>query len=195
MGQRRRSGLPICPLCALQDDLVEQPAPGPGLRLFVCTGHTPPYEISVDTYAEMDGAEGLYLEYGLDESLLRCVGAGAGHRPGDGFVEHAVVEYRLSGENPEGYRACVERWGHHTITPKRYTASVYIALRLGALARQGLVARQRAKGTGHFDYNDRLEYWAPSSTPADTPLLSWQQFAEREGLDPEFPFAKEALSG
>ena len=193
MVQRRRSALPVCPLCGHQDDLVEEPSPGPGLRLFTCTGHSPPYEISVPTYDEMEGAEGLYAEYGLDESLLRCVGAGAGHRPGDGFVEHAVAEYRLSLENPKGYRACLQAWGHTTIEPRRYTASVYIALRLGALSREERIVYRPGPGTGHFSYNDQVGYWAPAPADPGAALLSWAGFAEREGLDPAFPYAREAL--
>jgi len=106
---RRPSPRPVCKVCGHDDELAEGSPVGPGLRLWICSGHTPAYEFTTGAWQDF-GGEGVYAEYGLDESLLRSVQAGFGHRTGDGFVEHAVVEFRLSVENPAGYRVCLENW-------------------------------------------------------------------------------------
>jgi hypothetical protein len=193
MTSRKPSARPVCPLCAGDDDLAENASPSPGRRQFTCAAHKAPYTFTINMYKEFPGGEGLYAQYGIDDTLVSCVNGGYGHHSGDGYIEHAVVEYRLSIENPDGYRACLEAWGHTTIKAKHYTATVYLGLRLGALSRQGAVLHRPGPGTGHFHYNSELGYWASATAAADAGSLSWADFAKRERLDASFPYARVAL--
>jgi len=38
-----------------------------------------------------------------------------------------------------------------------------------------------------------VSYWTRPGADVDAGLLSWKEFADREGLDASFPYAKRAL--
>jgi hypothetical protein len=179
-----RRPMPVCPLCAHQDHLVET-APG----MFECGAH--PGRLLL-ARVEADGFTSFAGE--LQEELLRCVGSGPGHRAGDGMVEYPVVEWRLSILARGLYRAVLDLYPHATMqaVPGGKSASWYIArFGLGILLSQRVLASVYGPGTGAFVWDYRISYWALPHQP--TQLISWAEFAAREGLDPSFPYARLAL--
>lgn len=173
----------VCPLCALQDDLDPPTLLADDVWQFVCRGHhkdgPSPYAFEVSSKKEVwHESGGLATELGLWEDLPAAL------VPGEPFVEYGVVEYRYAVAHPAEYRMLVDTYGHTSSGPKRYTASVYIAKTLGALCREGIVSVSSGRGTGYWDYNSRISYWALSGSPAaDVEPLTWSTVAASLGIN------------
>ncbi|WP_209716512.1 hypothetical protein [Marmoricola sp. OAE513] len=142
------------------DDIAGVRTPD-GLYLFECTepvhpdGHAT-YEWLADlSPAAADGLGGLADELSLGSVLPELV---AGF--GGGWYEYGLVEKRYAETDPDGFDEMVRRWGHTARESKPYTASSYLAGTLGRLAREGAVAFRYGAGTGRWDYNSQISYWA-----------------------------------
>lgn len=172
----------VCPLCA-SDDLVTLRSDGPDLWVFVCTAEQShhPYEWQpVGTPHFEPGRVGIAEELGVYDDLLRCL------EPGE-CVEYGIVEHRFAGASPAAYRQLVERYGHVSVQPSKYTASAFLSHALSQLAREGLVELSWTKGTGYWTYLTRVSAWALVGTGADPAVstLNWSDFAVDSGLDPD----------
>lgn len=107
-----------------------------------------------------DGLTGLADELQLAEVLPGLISKLS---PGWWF-EYGLVERAYARQDREGFRRMVDQWSHTAVTPKRYTASSYLAGVLGRLSAQGRIAYHPGRGTGRWSYNSSISYW--SSLPA-----------------------------
>ena len=88
----------------------------------------PPDVLHVADIAEpTPGRVGLAEDLDVYDALLRCVQR-------EECVEYGVVEYRYFVDSPDSYRALVARYGHTSLKPTRYSASVFLAHALGQLS-------------------------------------------------------------
>ena len=95
------------------------------------------------------------------------------------------MEHRYSQLRSDVYTKLLERYGHTRLGPKQYTASAFIAKTLGSLADRGEILYREGPATGYWKYNSAISYWAlPPEIQDDRPLLSYEEFAVSEGLDP-----------
>lgn len=173
----------VCPLCGTQDDL-ETPTPLPdGAWQFVCRGFHQPSPYGFETSADQKLAphpEGLAAELGLWEDLPKLLSVG------EPWVEYGIVEYRYALAHPVEYGMLVEKYGHTAGGPKKFTASAFIARTLGHLAADDIVAASFHPGTGYWKHNNPISFWVDPASflTSDSDVITWQQFAEKEGFDP-----------
>ena len=82
---------------------------------------------------------------------------------GPDFVPYGEVEDALAEQYPEALHALIREYGHRWRDPDnpsgRYSASVYLAARLGELAREGLLEQKSGPATGPWAYNGTYEWW------------------------------------
>lgn len=172
-----RPALQVCPLCATTDD-VTLSSDGPDLWRFTCAaeGDHHPYEwVPTGQVLAEPGRNAAAEDLGVYDELLRCVHAGE-------LVEYGIVEHRFAAAMPDVYRQLVDRYGHRSLKPSSYTASAFLSHALGQLAREGLLVLSWTKGTGYWDYLDRVSAWRLPGEPDAAPT-SWSEFAAREGID------------
>ncbi len=174
----------ICPLCGFDDDVTVSELSGNNSWQFRCTGgnryHAAPYFWDVAFEHRSTSHEGICAELGLYDDLPGCVPAG------QSWVEHGIVEYLYKKAHPDTYRELVDRYGHIAKAPKRFTASVILALTLGRLADEGVVAyRPKLPATGFWSYNGTVGNWAPLPPPAGDGHTTWSAWAIAQGLDPQ----------
>lgn len=107
----------------------------------------------------------------------------------DGWVEHGVVEHELAEAHPDTYRELVARMGHATIDDDASaSASSYLSRLLGTLTRDDEVERREVDATGLWSTNGTISAWRALPTdehetePSDD-VLSWEEFAEANGID------------
>lgn len=100
-------------------------------------------------------------------------------------AEYGVIEHLFAHAYPEDYVLLWRRHGHvATHRSKRYTLSAYLGGLLGKLWRHGSIVFLPYHGTGRWTYNSGISAWA-NPRFAELPVLSWQRFAEQQGIDPE----------
>jgi hypothetical protein len=115
---------------------------------------------------------------------LACVDATA--------VEYGVVEWRFAARSPSAYRTLVKEYGHRSIAPTTYSASMFLAHALGQLEREGLLEKGWTAGSGCWDYLTRVSAWATKGVPMTT-VVSWEAWAKEQQLAPR-PWAPPALA-
>lgn len=138
---------------------------------FICriSGHPErygdPYVWSVTDEPGMDLGQALGLDLG---STLPKAVRDASSAADNGWVEYGLVERAFALANPDDWRLLLARYDHryfwgNTATQKElpYTASRYLAGRLGDLSRRGDVRYRDGKGTGYWCYLSRVSHWAP----------------------------------
>lgn len=151
-----------CPLHSSPsyDDIAGTRTPD-GLYLFECpetTNHPVPgpYSWLVDFSSEAAALGGLADELDLATILPEIVNTRSEWR------EYGLIEKAYAEAHPLDWNRMVERWGHTARdVGKQYTASSYLAGTLGRLARDGAIAFRYGPGTGRWDYNNPISYWAP----------------------------------
>ena len=173
----------LCPLCGRDDPITIEPI-ADGIWRYTCSNtvkHSV-YTWSGTATSAMDDpttdnkAEGL----GLYSDLPHCL------VPGEPFVEYGVVEYRFSLLRPDVYAELIDDYGHTRQGPMKYTASAFIAKAMGTLADRGEVLYKPGRATGYWAYNSGISYWAlPPGPENPNEVLTYREFAMREGLDPE----------
>ena len=101
-----------------------------------------------------------------------------------GPSEHGVVEHLFAHAYPADYVTLWRLFGHvNTHGSKGYTVTVYLALRLGSLVREGAIAARATRATGCWSYNSAITAWSPVGS-RDGDVLSWERFALTNGFDP-----------
>ena len=118
---------------------------------------------------DVPGLTGLAEELELDRELPAALAA-----LGDGWFEYGLVERSYARRQPAGFARMVEQWSHTAIAPKQYTASAYIAGVLGRLARAGDIVYRSAPGTGRWDYNYQISWWAAPPGGRWDQRTSWE---------------------
>jgi hypothetical protein len=173
-----------CPSCFRADD-VTQVRGFEGLWTFTCAndkGHDPvgPYAWEGSNDPDGTGDDVRRSLAPLFGPLQSCVVAG------EPFVEYGVVEWRFQRVAPALFKELVDEHGHRTLNSKetKKTTSAYLAQALGLLAADGELVAVDGKATGVWSYNGQVRYWAVAPAPPTTTRLSWADFAEKNGLDP-----------
>ena len=184
----KRPKKPMCPLCVQEQGYLASAHIGDGVWLHTCTNTanhgTKPYSWQ-ESPDDHDDAKygGLAEEWGVYDDLLACF------TPGEPFIEYGIVEYRYKQRNPGRYALLVNEYGHTAGSPgpSSYTASKFLAGRLGEMFRRGdlLFHDHDGKGTGRWQYNNPASYWALAVAEPSTESLTWAEFATSAGLDPE----------
>jgi hypothetical protein len=132
------------------------------------------------TARDLREGTGIMARLGLHDALLEAIG------PGTPLLEFGVVEYRYAYTDPDAYRELLERYGHVAITGgARNTASWMIGRALWALYHNGELVRRPVPATGRWRYLRDVQSWALPPGPQDDRVLSWEEFADGEGFDPE----------
>lgn len=168
----------VCPICAFDDDVETLLAADEWVMTCRNQKH-PLFEWRPKDQGAKPGSyrTGVGEELGVYDDLLACVC--------DGFAEYGVIEHRYSKRVPEAYQFLVTRYGHTAKAPSHYTASAFLGGALGQLWREALVEGVWGPATGYWSYNGRVGSYAPSGTPEDSHILSWEHFAEKTlGVDP-----------
>jgi hypothetical protein len=132
--------------CPLQD----HPVPGPYV-----------WPASGEEHVDFGAALGL----DLGASLILAVRT-ASDEHGEGRVEYGLVERAFGLAEPDDWGVLLARYDHRwyhggdaTRKTLPYTASKYLAGRLGALGRLGDIRYSPAKGTGYWSYLAKVSAW------------------------------------
>jgi hypothetical protein len=118
-------------------------------------------------------------EFGLFDHLPECL------VQGEPFVEYGVVEHRFSKLFPEDYQKMIDQYSHTRLGPTQYSASAFIAKALGILADWGVVQYREGRATGYWSYNGTLSYWRLPDENAKPGVVTYEEFALQNGLDPK----------
>jgi len=184
--------LHYCPLHAHE---VVRPSRLPdGASLFECpltTGHVepgplrwlkdnPPPALSSENGAagagnsrQSGGPSGLAKELDLARELPAALAEHRGR-----WVEYGVLEHTYARRRPDDFARLVEIYRHTAIAAKAYTASSYLAGRLGDLARLGTIALRFGPATGRWNYNVEISWWTLAPAPDWADRTSWQDLRE-----------------
>jgi len=179
-GPKKRPSRPqhqISPICAHDDDLEELVVDDAWVRICSDSAH-PPFEWipTVGRPGIEAGRTAVGLEFGVYDDLLLCVT--------DGLSEYGVIEYRYSQLNPLAYGELVKRYSHRVLGPTRYSTSSFLGGALGQLFREGLVAGGMGRMSGYWSYLSKAGMYGPLGTPMSDQILTWAQFAETIGAEP-----------
>lgn len=117
---------------------------------------------------DIQGVSGLAAELGLDIALPAIIAAQHSR-----WVEYGIVEHGYAHSHPDDFAQIVALFGHRGITPKKYTASAFIARALGDLSRAGHVLYHPGKATGRWAYNSDISWWAVAPASDWDSRLSW----------------------
>lgn len=150
----------FCPLCA-SDDYTTDVATPDGESLAHCADRshgldgftwdpTPPKPTNVRS-------DGIGAELDIWDKLLECV-------PADGDPHsYGEVEDRLFSMYPAEAATLQNRYGHKwrdgNKSEGRYSMSVYLALRLRELEKEGHLALSWGPATGPWAYNEIISHW------------------------------------
>jgi hypothetical protein len=185
----------LCPVCHYADDVTMERLTG-GLVRYTCAARHPDgHEFIWETSREQasgggDRSPGTGVTADLFDPMLHCV------LPDEPFVEYGIVEYRLSQQFPELYRAHIAERGHVMLEPSRVTASnSRFGPTLVRLAANGLLTRIFGKATGAWSYNGRTTYWARPGAPTNR-TRTWEQYCETAGRPTAWTYEdRQAASG
>lgn len=181
-----------CPLCGDDEDVVAVDLGG-GLLEYPCqrTRHDGGAFVWTRVSAQLGAPDrdaregtGLAAELGMYDDLPQCLIAG------EPWVEYGIVERRYREAWPDAFAKVVERYGHSDRQHKRrYTASAYTAMILGALRDRGRVVSMGRPGpaTGFWSYNSTVHYWALPPGPPTNTMLTYEQWTRAHGRDPAQP--------
>ena len=113
--------------------------------------------------------DGYAAELGLATELPTAIAQYRGK-----WVEYGVVERAYALQCSDDFAAIVSRYSHTAISPKRYTASSFLAGVLGVLSKQGTVLYHLGPATGRWKYNGTISWWAVTQEPDwESARLSW----------------------
>jgi hypothetical protein len=174
-------GRQVCPLCALDDDdLMSWQLEAPGLWRFTCMNHTPAYSWLTTGTSTVDekGGEGIAHELGVYDDLLALF-----TEPGP-YLEWGIVEHRYAERRPAAYKDLVERYSHTAFGPTQYSASAFLGLAAGRLAREGHLALRFVDATGYWEYNGKISAFCLAPAAEDASLVTWESYAREHGCDP-----------
>lgn len=133
--------------------------------------------------ADSSEGSGLAAELGMYETLPELI---AGDEP---WIEYGILERRFREEHPGAFAAVLDRYPHREHGHHGYTASMYIAMILGALRDRGSVMSMGKPGpaTGYWSYNGSVHYWARPPGPPTDDMLTYAEWAQSTGRDPQRP--------
>jgi hypothetical protein len=184
MSAPSRPARQVCPLCS-RDDLIAVEPMGPGVWQYTCANRKHgsagfAWQATATQRVDEPPDDDKAARLGMYDDLPACL------VPGEPFLEYGVVEHRFSQRRPDVYQKLIDDYSHTRLQRRKpYTASVFIALALGRLAKHGEVLYRVGPATGYWSYNEVISYWALPPGPVDVGVrLTWAQYAEANGLDP-----------
>lgn len=172
----------VCQLCTLDDDdIVIWEPEAPGLWRYTCTNHDPAHTWLTTGEGAFDdsGSTGIAEELGVYDDLLALF-----TEPGP-YLEWGVIEHRYAQLRPTVYSELVGKYSHTAFGPTKYSASAFLGQAAGKLAREGHLSLQWVPATGYWKYNGKVGGFTLAPAADDAPVVSWVEFAQNEGIDPE----------
>ena len=125
--------------------------------------------------------DGIAAGLGLYDDLPPLVNAGE-------WAETGLIEYRYALAHPDTYAETLQRWGHVSQGPRRYSTTSFIGSTLGQLSRATNISYREGTGSG-FAKGSRVGYWTQHPSADGQSEMSWEGFAAEAGLDPTvWPF-------
>jgi hypothetical protein len=121
---------------------------------------------------------GIGAQLGVYEDVFLCLS------PGEPWLEHGIVEHRYKELCPGAYREMIDRWGHVTQGPRRYSVTAFLTRVWSQLAGYGVLAAQLGPATGLYDHNGTIMYWAVPPGPDAQRIQTWADFAADLGISP-----------
>src|ERR671936_572556 len=85
---------------------------------------------------------------------------------------------------PAAYLEMIDRWGHVSQGPRRYSVTAFLTRAWSQLARDGLLAMRLGPATGLYEHNGSILYWAFPPGPEAHRIRTWADFAADLGLSP-----------
>ena len=156
---------------------------------FTChrNGHPGAADFSWPFVPEPVNLAGDTLGLGLEIELPKAVATAAADC-GKPWVEYGLIERAYALANPDDWAVLLDRYDHthyhHGMdgtTALSYTASKYLARSLGALGRAGTLVHHSGPGTGRWNYNKTISYYALPPAGDWSSRQTW----EGSGLDVE----------
>jgi hypothetical protein len=121
---------------------------------------------------------GIGAKLGVYDDVFLCLS------PGEPWLEHGIVEHRYKELCPAAYLEMIDRWGHVSQGPRRYSVTAFLTRAWSQLARDGLLATKLGPATGLYQHNGSILYWAFPPGPEAHRIRTWADFATDLGLSP-----------
>ena len=121
---------------------------------------------------------GIGAELGVYDDVFLCLS------PGEPWLEHGIVEQRYKELCPAAYLEMIDRWGHVSQGPRRYSVTAFLTRAWSQLARDGMLATKLGPATGLYEHNGSILYWALPPGPEARRIRTWADFAADLGLSP-----------
>ena len=77
---------------------------------------------------------GIGAKLGVYDDVFFCLS------PGEPWLEHGIVEHRYKELCPAAYLEMIDRWGHVSQGPRRYSVTAFLTRAWSQLARDGMLA-------------------------------------------------------
>ncbi len=126
----------------------------------------------------MTPRSGIGEELGVYDALIACVD------DSDVWLEYGIIEHRYKLAHPSAYTQMVQRWGHTSKAPTKYSASSFLGGCLRRLKDEGAISTKKGRPTGYWArYLSVVTLAAGVPSPTADAVLSWHVYATQEGLD------------
>ena len=131
------------------------------------------------THRDAADSRGIGVELGVYDDVFRCLA------PDEPWLEHGIVEYRYKELCPTAYLRMIDRWGHVSQGPRRYTVTAFLTRAWSQLARNGVLATRLGPATGLYQHNGKILYWSLPPGPDGQQIRTWEDFAADLGISPD----------
>jgi hypothetical protein len=121
---------------------------------------------------------GIGAKLGVYDDIFLCLS------PEEPWLEHGIVEHRYKELCPAAYLEMIDRWGHVSQGPRRYSVTAFLTRAWSQLARDGILATKLGPATGLYQHNGSILYWAFPPGPEAHRIRTWADFAADLGLSP-----------
>ena len=121
---------------------------------------------------------GIGAKLGVYDDVFLCLS------PGEPWLEHGIVEHRYKELCPAAYLEMIDRWGHVSQGPRRYSVTAFLTRAWSQLARDGVLATKLGPATGLYEHNGSILYWALPPGPEAQRIRTWADFAADLGISP-----------
>jgi hypothetical protein len=161
--------LQVCPVCGYDDEVKTYKVDDDWVMICEYQAHLPYEWRPAGQYARaVSYRTGLGEELGVYDTLLECVTLD--------IVEYGVVEHLFSQADPTTYKHLVERYGHRTVKPSKYTVSSFLGGALGHLWREELIGGLWGPATGCWSSNGVIGCYVLAEGDEDGPITSWVDY-------------------
>ncbi len=110
---------------------------------------------------------GIGAKLGVYDDVFLCLS------PEEPWLEHGIVEHRYKELCPAAYLKMIDRWGHVSQGPRRYSVTAFLTRAWSQLARDGMLATRLGPATGLYQHNGSILYWAFPPGPEAHRIRTW----------------------